>query len=214
MSDVIVPILCALLPLLLGGLGAYVRRWRCRATALEELEILSRFEAGSVEARYVRELLSRRIRTWWQKETAGTETHAIVTLTCVSILYLIAVAGWAGHHLLRSNELDQAAAERAGDLAAAGRAELAIAELVAAGDLLKILAYIAVGLGLCHALFWLARHILAKRKWVEVPDRVPGPDLLRSDDPARGIEAYGRRDPGSGTATQTLSQPSLQVLAE
>lgn len=188
MSDVFVPILCALLPLLLGGLAAYGSRGRCRASALAELEILSRLDTDSAEARYLREVFSRRLRTWWQKETAGTGTHVVVTLTCVSVLYLLAVAGWFGRHLLRSHELDLVAATRVGDLAAAEQAGLIISELVAAGEVLTTLAFIAAGLGLVHALFWLARHLLAKKRWAETPFREPGSGLLRGDRTECGLD--------------------------
>lgn len=182
MTGLVVALLTALVPPLVAAAGALLSARRDRGVALREIELLEQLNPESTEALYVRDLIGRRIRSWWHRETASTRMNATVALSCLTGLYVLTVAALFVTHDSRRAAIDAELATGRGDRAAATVAEFAGSELGRLGNTIAVFIYLLAALGLLHSLIWLARFLLDRRRWLEHPYRVPAADLLRTDE--------------------------------
>lgn len=173
--------LTALVPPLVAGAAALLSARRDRAVALREIELLAQLNPDSDEARHIRDLVGRRIRTWWHRETASTMLNATVALGCVAGLYILAVAALFIRHYIRAAGVDIDLARQRGDAAAVTTSEFAVSELGRVGDIVAIFLVVLALLGLLHSLIWLARFLVDRRRWLQHPYSIPAADLLRTD---------------------------------
>ena len=176
MSDVVVPLISALLPLVVGGLATFLSRHKDRSTALYDLEILEKLNPDSRQARHIRDLVGRRVEGWWRRETSAASKHFNVMVGCLAALYVAAIGLWLLRYYTKAVALQVGEAVSHGDTSAAERGRLVVTELEGMTDVLAIVVRIVLALGALHSVLWFIRMFKNRkqesRNLYEVPSKM------------------------------------------